>query len=55
MVALLWFSGIDGDTKMRDIGWCYVFIILGVFFAVRQITEFRKFNKKEKDKWRNGL
>jgi hypothetical protein len=42
MFALLWFSGIGDDTSMRDIGWTYVFIILGLVFIVVQVRKLIK-------------
>lgn len=27
MIALLWFSGISGDTEIGEIGWTYVVLV----------------------------
>lgn len=45
MLALLWFSGINGDTSMRDIGWSYVFIIVAIIVAIKTVRDYIKLMK----------
>jgi hypothetical protein len=40
--SLLWFSGINGDTAINDIGWTYVVLALLIIFIIQQIRQLIK-------------
>ena len=39
MAELHWFTGIHGDTLLRDIGWTYVLLVAGVFFVMANLVK----------------
>lgn len=46
MLSLLWFSGINFDTPIGDIGWTYVVLLLLIVFVIymciKLVREFRE-------------
>lgn len=45
-MAILWIKGIGWDTRLRDIGWVYIFLfvlfVLLVYLVVQLVKDWKK-------------
>lgn len=42
MIGLLWFKGITWDTSVREIGWMWVLLVVGLVFLIKHTISFIK-------------